>query len=145
MVTDITKLAIFTIEQKEYAITLSNVERVVHAAAITPLTEAPKIVLGLINFEGSIIPVINLRKCFKIEERDIHLSDQFIIAKTSERTVALWVDEVTKVLELTNEDLTLGKKILPNSLDIEGVVIREDGMILIYNLDRLLSLDINET
>jgi purine-binding chemotaxis protein CheW len=40
------------------------VERIVRVVEVTPLPKAPEIVLGVVNVQGQIIPVINIRKRF---------------------------------------------------------------------------------
>jgi purine-binding chemotaxis protein CheW len=69
-------LVVFTLDARRYAVPLSTVERIIRAVEITPLPQAPEIVLGVINVQGRIIPVVNTRKRFRLPECDIRLSDQ---------------------------------------------------------------------
>ncbi|MDM8535388.1 chemotaxis protein CheW [Desulfobacterales bacterium HSG17] len=137
MDTALTQLIVFKIDIQEYALSLSAIERVVRAVEITPLINAPELLLGLVNIEGDIIPVINMRRCFNLEERDIEPNDQMIIANTSCQKVCLWIDSVTNVIELPENKIAARENISNASEDIKGAVICDDGMILIYNLDKL--------
>ena len=56
------------------------------------MPKAPKIVLGVVNVQGKIIPVFNLRKRFGLRERETNLGDQLVIAHAAGRSVALVVD-----------------------------------------------------
>jgi len=134
------QLVVFTLDEQRYAVHLAVVERIVQVVDITPLPKAPEIVLGIINMQGRIIPVIDIRGCFGLPERDINLSDQLIIANTSTRTVALVVDGVNGVIERPAEDVISAEKILPKIEQVEGVVKLEDGMVLIHDLEQFLSL-----
>jgi purine-binding chemotaxis protein CheW len=134
-------LVIFTLEEQSYAAPLSAVERVVQLVDIVPLPKAPEIVLGVINLQGRILPAINLRRRFGLPERSVRLSDQCLIAHTLKRTVALVIDGVVGVLESSDQTVTTAEHVLPNLAYVTGVVKREDGMILIHDLDQLLSLD----
>lgn len=134
---------VFIIENKEYALSLFAVKRVVEAVEITPLLKAPDLVCGLINIQGEIIPVINMRRCFKLPERDIDPGDRMIIANTSAKTFSLWVDKVTDVVEVPENDVIARDDILNNIEDIEGALVCDDGMILIYNLEELLGKSLN--
>jgi purine-binding chemotaxis protein CheW len=80
---------VFTLDERRYALYLPAVERVVPAVEVTPLPNAPEVVLGVINVQGRIIPVINVRKRFGLRERDIEPNDRFILARTSRHVVAL--------------------------------------------------------
>ena len=131
----------FTLDERHYAIVLSAIEKVVHAVHVTSLPGAPEIVLGVINIQGRIIPVVNIRKRFGLSEREIGLTDRFIIAATSRRPVALVVDSVIGTIEPAREDVTPAEKITPGMEYIGGVIRLDSGMILIHNLDRFLSLE----
>lgn len=135
------ELVVFTLDEQRYALRLAAVERVVQAVEITPLPKAPEIVLGMINAQGRIVPVVNVRKRFQLPEREVELSDQFIIARTSRRTAALVVDAVNDVVPCTEAQVVASEKILPGLEHVEGVLKLPDGMILLHDLDRFLSLD----
>ena len=66
---------------------------------ITPLPNAPDIVLGVVNMQGRVIPVMNIRQRFNLPKREIALTDQLIFAHTERRPVALVADTVTEVAE----------------------------------------------
>jgi purine-binding chemotaxis protein CheW len=109
---------------------------------ITPVPHIPAITLGVINAQGRIIPVVNIRKRFCLPARAPHLSDQLLIARTSKRAVALVVDAVNEVMTPSSQiEVVLGVTILAHLDSITGVVKRPDGLILIHDLDRFLSLE----
>ncbi len=135
------QLVVFTLDDHKYALYLPVVERVVSAAEVTPLLKAPDIVLGVINIQGKVIPVANIRKRFGLPEREIGLSDQFIIANTSKRTVVLVVDTVSGIIEPAGEKLISSENITPGLEHVDGVIKLEDGLILIHDLDKFFSLE----
>ena len=134
-------LVVFTLDEQRYALRLASVERVVRAVEVTPLPKAPEIVLGMINVQGRIIPVVNVRKRFRRPEREIGISDQFIIARTLRRTVALAVDAVSDVVPCPEAQVVAAEKILPGLEHVDGVLKIPDGLIFVHDLDRFLSLD----
>jgi len=69
------------------------------------------------------------------------LTDQIVIAHTARRPVAWWLDAVAGVLEYPEREAVAAQDILPDAGYVEGVVKLKDGLILIHNLDRFLSLD----
>ena len=134
------RLVHFNLDDQKYALFLSAVVRIIRVVEITGLPKAPEIVLGVINMHGLIIPVFDIRKRFRLPQREMQLDDQLIIASTSKRTVALLVDSVNDVIEIPEEKIIAGEKILPGLEYVEGVVKTEDGMILIHDLEQFLSL-----
>jgi len=135
------QLVVFALDGQRYALHLSAVERIVRAVEMTPLPKAPEIVIGVINAQGRIIPVFNIRRRFHLPEREIELSDQLIIANTARRTVALVVDTVDGVIERLSEEITPADQVLPRIEYVEGIVKLENGLVLIHDLDKFLSID----
>ena len=136
----LSRLVNFNLDDGKFALFLSAVMRIIRVVEITSLPKAPEIVLGVINMHGWIIPVFDIRKRFRLPPRDTQLGDQMIVASTSKRTVALLVDSVSDVIEISEEKIIAGEKILPGLEYVEGVVKTEDGMILIHDLEQFLSL-----
>lgn len=132
---------VFILDGQRYALHLSVVDSVVHIVHITPLSKAPDIVLGVVNMRGRIIPVINMRRRFRLPERKIALTDQLIVAHTARRPVALVADAVMDVVECSEQSLIAARDILPTVEYLEGVVKLEDGLILVHDLDTFLSLE----
>ena len=81
------QLVVFFLDGQRYGLHLSTVRRVVRAVEVRALPSAPGIVLGVINIEGRIIPVINVRRRFGLPDKEIDLDDHFIVAATARRTV----------------------------------------------------------
>lgn len=131
-------MLIFTLDDQRYALRLDAVERVVRAAAITAIPKAPEIVLGILDLQGRVIPVINLRKRFRLPEREIRCEDQFVIARTRTRSLALVVDSSESVMEQTDRGVIPPDDILTGMGFLEGVTRTEAGLVLIHDLETLL-------
>jgi purine-binding chemotaxis protein CheW len=139
------KLVVFTLSEQRYALCLGAVERVFPFAEVTHLPQAPEVVLGVVNVRGRIIPVVDIRKRLRLPDRETNLSDRLIVAQTSRRTVALIADAVSGVVEGSKDELIAAETILPGLEYVEGVTKLEDGMILIHNLEKFLSLEEEKT
>jgi purine-binding chemotaxis protein CheW len=135
----------FCLEEQLFALRLSAVERIVRAAEVTPLPSAPEAVLGVINMLGQVIPVFDTRRRFGLPVREVTLSDQFIVALSRARRVALVVDTVRGVHESAEEDTVALERVLPVRGHIEGVVKLKDGLVCIHDLDEFLSPDEDKT
>lgn len=106
-------LLVFTIDEQRYALHLDAVERAVSAVEVTPLPKAPPAVLGVVNVQGRILPVLDIRKLFHLPEREIYLSDQLIIVHDSGLNVALRADSVIGVIECREENVVMPERIFP--------------------------------
>jgi purine-binding chemotaxis protein CheW len=133
------QLVAFILGEQQYALPLTTVRRVVRMVEVTPLPKAPEVVLGVIDFQGKIIPVVSMRKRFGLAESESSLSDQLIVADAGTRSVALVVNSVIGVLERTAEEVTEAEKIVPGAQYVEGVTRLEGGILFVHDLDRFLS------
>ena len=132
---------VFKLDEQQYALRLEVVERIVRAAAITPLPKAPDIILGILDIQGEIVPAINVRKRFRQPERELRPGDKFIIARARSLKVALVVDAAQSVVEEVEPDLPTAEDVLSGMEYIAGVTRTEDGLVLIHDLDKFLSLE----
>lgn len=135
------RLLVFSLDDQRYALYLRAVERVVRMVEITALPKTPEIVLGVINLHGRVIPVVDTCKRFRLRGCEIGLSDQLIIANTAARPIALVADAVAGIIELPKGEVVPADRIVPGMEYVEGVLKLDDGMVLIHDLDRFLSLD----
>jgi purine-binding chemotaxis protein CheW len=138
---ELNQFVVFCLDAQRYALSLAVVERSVRAVEVTGLPNAPAIVLGVINVEGRVLPVLNLRRRFGLPEREISLSDQFLIARTTRRTVVLVVDETQGVIEYPKDEIIGPAQIVPGLGQIQGAVKLPDGLVLIHDLELFLSLE----
>jgi len=135
------QIVVFTLDEQSYALSLDAVIKVIHAIEIRQLPKAPEIITGIINVKGQIIPVVDIRKKFGMLARETELNDRLVIADTGKRKIAFLVDTIIGVKDLLNRDLVNSKEVLPFAEFIKGVAKVENEIILIYDLERFLSLD----
>jgi purine-binding chemotaxis protein CheW len=133
------QLVAFTLDEKRYALPLKSVRRVLRMVEVTPLPKAPDIVLGVIDIQENIIPVMSMRKRFGLPEAESRLSDQLIVADTATMIVALAVTLVTGVIERTAEAITETEKVVPGAQYVEGITKLEGDILFIHDVDRFLS------
>lgn len=118
---------------------LSSVERIVRVVEITSLPKAPDIVLGVVNVQWQIIPVINIRRRFGLSGREIDLNDHMVIARTSRRNIAFVVDNAIGVIEITEKDVAAKEDIFPDLDYVTGIAKYDKCMIHILDLETILS------
>ena len=142
--TQINQLVAFTLDDHNFALDLSCVERIVRAVHVTHLPDAPETVHGVIDVEGRIIPVVNTRKRLGLPEREIDLDDRFIIAKENGLSLALVADDVKPVLEMSAEWGSESGDTPPGRGYVQGVAKSDQGMVMILKIERTLSSEDQE-
>lgn len=133
------QIVIFTLNEQRYGIPLGVVERVVRMVEITRLPSGPEFIQGVINVQGEIMPVLNLRRRFNLVERPVELSDQLIIIRCAARSFALMTDRACEVRHCTEQLQTEAGKIIPDLPYLSAVARLPDGLILLQDPEALLS------
>lgn len=134
-------ILVFALEEPRFALLLSTVERVIQAVEITQLPQKQPFILGVINFHGQVIPVLDIRSCFGMLAHEIQLNDQFILAHTSNRLIALVADTVIGVLEIDSQMLVITDQEFPGVSYIHGLAKVKSDLVLLCDLDQFLSLE----
>jgi purine-binding chemotaxis protein CheW len=141
------QLVAFAIERRAFALELSTVRRVIRAMEVTPLPNAPAVILGVVNVQGEVASVVNLRQRFRLPARAISPTDHFILVnmpapapRGAARKLALVVDEVTGVLELAPDSLVVNDELVPDLEYVQGIAKVAGDLVFIHNLARCLSL-----
>jgi purine-binding chemotaxis protein CheW len=92
---------LFVVDEQTYALEIGEVERIVRAVEVKPLPESPPHILGIVNMQGRVLPVVDLRLRFGQPSRDIRLEDHFIVARTPRISVIIPVDAALGSVEVS--------------------------------------------
>jgi purine-binding chemotaxis protein CheW len=133
-----TQYFLFDLCDRTFAVPLHAVKRIVRMAYITPLPGAPRVVRGIINLQGRVVPVIDIRVRFGMESRPPRLNDRMIIVGMPDRTVALWADDIRGTIECEESEVARGGGFFSESGPVEGAMVYGDDIVLIQDLPRLL-------
>lgn len=139
--TGLAQFLIFRLDDRRFALPLTVVDRVVRAVEVTPLPNAPALILGAINVHGRVLPVLNVRRRFRMPDRDVTPEDWFLLAHTARHAVVLVVDDSEGVLERPQGEVVVSRHIVPELEPFPGVIRLDDGLVLIHDLERFLSFD----
>lgn len=127
------QLVVFRLGEGLQALPLAAVERVIPAVEITALPGLPAGLLGAIDVAGRVVPVFDLRERLALPPRAVHPDQQFLLARAGTRLVALVADEVRGVDEVAVPAPAV------RVTGLQGVARLPDGLLLIHDLDRLLT------
>lgn len=134
-------LVVFHLHGQRYALPIEAVKRIVRAVEVTALPEAPAMVLGIIDAGGVVLPVLDFRQRLGLPGREIRTSDHFIWLQSSRREMVVPVDEALGVVSVPAKRVIETAEIVRGSERIKGVVPLADGLVLIQDVERFLSMD----
>lgn len=130
----------FRLDRQALALPLAAVLRAIRTVAFTPLPGAPAVIAGLIELRGEVLPVVDLRLRLGLPARQQRLEDQILIARSARRRLALPVDRVEGVVAWQAEDWAATGDLAPGTKYLRGIVKGKGDLILVHDLDALLSL-----
>jgi purine-binding chemotaxis protein CheW len=134
----------FVCAGEEYGINIMRVLEIKGWDKVTRVPYAPAYVLGVMNLRGMIVPVINLRVRFNIEQREFDSSTVVIVVRVQgakgEKTVGVVVDAVSEVYTFLNDTIKQAPD-LGGSFDsdcISGIATVDKKMVMLLDIDALI-------
>lgn len=137
------QLVSFKIDMEEYGVKIANVQEINRMTEITKVPRAPDYINGIVNLRGNVIPALDLRKRFKLSEKEETDATRIIIVDLNGKRTGIVVDSVSEVLRFEKSNIEAPPEIISNGIDseyIEGVGKLDDGkrMILILDISKVL-------
>jgi purine-binding chemotaxis protein CheW len=133
----------FRMEGEQYGINVMQVQEVLRVSEIAPVPGAPHYVLGIINLRGNVVTVIDTRKRFALPQHEIDDRSRIIIIEVDGQVVGLLVDQVAEVAYMRSSQIESAPDVGndESSKYIQGVVTREEGLLILVDVNKLLSKD----
>lgn len=137
--TDRLEVVLLELAEQCFALPLSAVSEITRACALQPLPHAPRVILGVLNLRGQMVPVIDARLQLGLPSTPLDPADHFIITRIARQLVALRVEQLLGLVKLEAR-LGSNTQTLPESLTfVSGVAAAPHGVVLIYDLEQFLS------
>ncbi|NRA42440.1 MAG: chemotaxis protein CheW [Pseudomonadales bacterium] len=135
------RLLAFTIEQNQYGIFIDQIERIFARAEIQPLLKNQQFVVGSIDFNGAIIPVIDLQSQLLGEERSDQSAFEVIIVASDKQHWGLALNRTGKIVAIDEADMhALDKQAHLDSV-FDYYASHHNQLINILNIDAICRLN----
>lgn len=140
------QLVTFTINNEEYGVRIMQVHEINRISDITVVPRAPYFVDGMTSLRGNVVPVLNIRKLFALEDREIDDRTRIIIVDIGGNKTGLRVDKVNEVLRLNKQDIVQTPNIVISegaNAYMEGVCKIDEGkrIVVLLNVGKILDED----
>ena len=137
------QIVTFRLGDELFAADIFSVERVLRYAAPTPVPNVPSWIEGVIDYQGRVVPVINLRKRFELPDAPTPADGRILVLTVDDEWVAATVDAVLDVSVLDPSRLapppTLFRGLAAGYL--RGVVRRGERLVVFLDVPRLFATD----
>ena len=137
------QLVSFNLGKEEFAVDILKIQEINRMVEITKVPKSPEFVEGVINLRGKVIPIIDLRKRFKLPGSESTKQTRIVVVDIDNMVVGLVVDAVSEVLRLPANTVEPPPPIVAgiDSEYISGVGKLEDRLLILLELDKVLSKD----
>ena len=93
-----TSFITFTLDSELYAVPIQTIEEIIGLQEMSLLPNVPNFIKGVINLRGEIVPIMDLRLKFGLEDKEYTPFTVFLIVRVEERLMGMVVDNVADVL-----------------------------------------------
>ena len=135
------RLITFNLNNETYGIEVSQVREILRINQNFPVPGAPDYVLGITNIRGNVITILDARIRFNLPKVEYTDNARMIVVESGNDTVAVVVDSVSDVIDVTKSSIDVNLKInmSGDSRYINGVVTRAHGLIIILNVEKFIA------
>jgi purine-binding chemotaxis protein CheW len=133
----------FRLENESYGVNVMQVQEVLRYTEIAPVPGAPSYVLGIINLRGNVVTVIDTRSRFGLMPDDVTDNSRVVIIESNKQVIGILVDSVAEVVYMKASEIepTPNVGTDDSAKFIRGVCNRDDELLILVDLDKLLGDD----
>ena len=137
------KVIVFQLNEEEYTIPVHQAGSIEKIMPITRVPGTAPFVKGVINLRGVVTPIIDLCERLGMENTRMTEQTRIITAKIGDLAVGLIVDGANDVLDINQELIEPSSEAIgTEDLEfIQGVVHLEQRLLVLLNLEKVLSLE----
>ena len=136
------KVIVFALNHEEYGIEVDKVQTIERLSPITRVPKTPAFIKGVINLRGAVVPVIDLRGRFNLEETEMNENSRIIVVAVNDIEVGFIVDSANDVIDIDTDQIDSPPEIVGGirAKYLHGIAKLGEGRLLIMlNLNEVLN------
>jgi len=143
----INQMLTFMLGDETYGVDILRVQEIRGWSPVTRIPQSPGHVLGVLNLRGSIVPIVDLRVRLNLDNADFTAVTVIIVLSVESahgrRDFGVVVDGVSDVINVNESEVKpppdMGTQV--NTDYIQGITTVSDHMVMLLDIDRLISVD----
>jgi purine-binding chemotaxis protein CheW len=134
------QVVIFRVGGQEFAFNVFHVQRILRYEAPAPLPKAPAFLEGVLQVQGAVVPVIDLRKRFELQAPQRE-ETRTVVLEAEGLTVAVVVDAVVEVARVASDAVAAPPAVVRGLAAeyIQGIIALGGRTIILLQTARLLT------
>ncbi len=139
------KYLTFNLAEEDYGIGILKIKEIIGMIPVTTVPRTPAFVKGVINLRGKVIPIMDLRLRFGMQEMEYTERTCIIVVEIEGQAgtvmIGIVVDSVSEVLNIKADEIedtpTFGAQM--NTDYISGMAKTESSVKILLDIDKVLS------
>ena len=131
----------FKLGNEEYGIDILRVQEIRSYEEPTRLANVPEFIKGVVNLRGVIVPIVDMRLKFRLDEAKYDHFTVVIVLNIGSRVVGMVVDSVPDVITLAPEQLRPVPE-FASSVDADPLLAIgaiDDRMLILVDIEKLMT------
>jgi len=138
----------FTLGAETYGVDILRVQEIRGWSPVTRIPQSPRHVLGVLNLRGSIVPIVDMRMRFQLDQAEYTAVTVIIVlsveSASGRRDIGVVVDGVSDVIDIDYAQVKpppdLGGQV--NTEFIRGLAAVSEHMVMLLDIDKLIDGDV---
>ncbi len=137
---EIIRWATFRLGNEFYGVNVMQVREVLRYTEITPVPGTAYHVLGIINLRGNVVPVIDSRKMFDLDEAEITEKSRIVIIEATDQVVGILVDSVDEVVDVQQSEIESTPNVGNEDVNrfFSGVCHKKNELLILIDVEQLV-------
>jgi len=141
---ELIQLVSFNLAQEEYGVDVLKVREIIRMPTITRVPNTPHYVEGVINLRGKVIPIINMRKRFSLNDSEYDKQTRIMVMDVGGELMGFIVDAVSEVIRISSSEIQPSPAVVSSGIDqecISGVINQAERLLVLLELEKMFSQD----
>ncbi|TCK59364.1 chemotaxis protein CheW [Seleniivibrio woodruffii] len=144
---EVCQVLTFKLADEVYGVDIMSVREVLDFSSVTKVPHTPDFMVGVINLRGNVVPVVDLKRKFKMGATEKGVNTCIIIVEViidgDSTILGALADSVQEVVDFEESVIEDAPKIGTqlNTAFIAGMAKRETGFVIILNVNAVFSMN----
>lgn len=133
----------FYLDEEEYGMDIDVVRDIITVPEISPILNSPFSIMGMSNFRGKLISVMDLRVRLGLPAQPLTRKSRIIVADINGELIGLLVDRVTQVFKISENEIESAPSV-ESRIDqayIRGLYHRGDRLMIYLNIEKIIEIE----
>jgi purine-binding chemotaxis protein CheW len=137
------QIVCFKLGEEEYGIPILQVQDILKLPLVTKLPKSADYIAGIIDLRGIVIPIVSLKKKFKMQCDDSVEQERAIVVQIAGKQVGLAIDSVSSVINVNSKDIEAPPPVIKGISEryIKGIAKDKETFVIILDINQIFSIE----